>query len=314
MKKLKIKTVSALSLSALLLCLTSCEKSDLKPHNAAGVSSLQTGQTLRTPTYEAGIRSNEDYPANQEVNTGYYITYSISGPGLQTPFHDYFGGDVGTSPKAYGFAINPSTGTPATAYAYKISGIPVLNYNGTELPIMRDLSNYFTYAIEEIEIYPTTLEVYALCNAGKGIVVYKIDPTTGLATAVPTTTTTAVFAQPALNGYQSGSICFVPDGSGGFKLAFSYESTSTSSSGLVVDVYTVGATTLSYASTQTYDATSGLPFSSAHINTAWGDGAFYFGRDADSLYSVDFTLGTNAPFTAVSAANLSNDYGYWKNF
>ncbi|MCW3070472.1 MAG: hypothetical protein JWO44_362 [Bacteroidetes bacterium] len=120
-----------------------------------------------------------------------------------------------------------------------------------------------------------------------------------------------VFGNPSGNGYKSGSIAFVPNGSGGYYLVFSSESTVYSSLGLVCWYFTISGTTLSIQSSlnRTY---TGLPTSSTtKINTCYGDGKFYFARDAGAVYSLGSSNNsiTNESFSVTNAY----DFGYWKN-
>ncbi len=301
----KNKTRALVALSALAaLSLGSCKKSDPEPQNPA---SAATNHHLKTLTYEAGIRSNQGYPTTGTTDVAYYRIYYNTGLGQQPVVnYSYFGGDLGTTVCGYTAGVNMEI------YAYKSSGHYFINYNGSISVILVGGSSYFTPVIEEIEMDPSSGYVYALCRDGNDMQLWRID-LYGNANQMTIGGSGTIFHSPAINGYQSGSLAFVPDGSGGYYLVFSSESTVYASSGIVCWYYTISSTANTFSSVSSMNKNyTGLPSGTAHINTTYGDGKLYFARDAGAVYSLSLTTNntiTNEGFTVTNA----NDFGYWMN-
>lgn len=307
-----IKRTAAVAISALaVMALGSCQKSDLKPENPVSAVSA-ADHNLKKPVYDAGIRSNQGYPSTGTTDRAYYRLYYNTALGQQPIVNYGFGGDAGSTIRGY-------TAGPATEiFAYNLGGYNVIDYNGSDNLIMNGAS-YFTGTIEEIEMDPGSGYVYALCKVGyNSIQVWRIDPSTGAAVQMLYGTTPTFFYNPVGNGYKSGSLAFVPDGSGGYYMVLSSESTVYASLGIVCWYFTISGTTASVVSSLS-KTFLGLPATGTTggtgINTTYGDGKMYFARDAGEVYSLPTTgsgasTGTDEGFSVTNA----NDFGYWKNF
>ncbi len=311
MKKITFKT-AALTAGILTLGLTACKKEELIPNGTGKKKPGIEKPTEKSYLHSEGIMSNDGYSGTTDVITGYY---GISG------------GFMGQQPTGlYPTSSNTGTGTVigcgATTnyyiYAYQnSSGTQYLEGNLGTTPIMDGYSgNTFTRAIEEIEIHPQTLQVYALVSYGNSKRIYVIDPSTGI--ALPITvggSSPVIFNNPIGNGYQGGSITFVPDGFGNYDFVFSHESTIYSSSGVASWHYTLIGTNLTSIPGDNH-AYTGIPGTfGTGINTTYGNGKLYFARHGSSnaVYSLTLMPSFNTVTSEGFSVTNNNDFGYWKN-
>jgi outer membrane lipoprotein-sorting protein len=149
---------------------------------------------------------------------------------------------------------------------------------------------------------------------------YRIDNVTGEATLITYNGSANIFNNTLGNGYKSGSITFMLRKDGTYKLIYTTESQVYASLGLVFWIYDiVGNTIVTIGQNRTHStATSGIPGAgTGKINTAYGDGKFYFARDNGNLYWINMYAPSNST-TAVTQETTTplvnaNDFGYWKN-
>lgn len=308
MKKITF-TAASLTAAILMISLSACKKEDITPTTKKN-KQVAESETEKKPVYSEGIVAHNGFNASGDINTQFYEFW-------------------GPSPNSYISGIFPSATTNTSVkgcgasagiiiYAYKTStGVQFLD--GTtygSVPIMDAAGNLFTPAIEEIEIHPQTGQVYALVTQGNAKRIYVIDPSTGIYTAVTVNGNANIFNNPLFNGYKSGSIAFVPDGSGGFEFVFSSESTVYASSGIVSWHFSIAGTNL-VSITANHRTYAGIPGTTG-INTTYGNGKLYFARDGGTnpLYSLSLTGTTTASTFSLelSSFNCSNDFAYWKAF
>jgi hypothetical protein len=315
MKKNTIPAVLTFS-AFVVLGLSSCKKNDLTPTTSPVDQNVNP--VTKNVLYEAGIQSNQGYPVDGQTNRGYYRMASNGSLGQQPVVnYAYFGGKAtSTDPNGIkGFAATKNT----AVYAYKtIDGVTFLNYNGTDIPVLLNGTTLFNYPIEEIEIYPITMEVFALAKVGSNMQVYRIDAS-GTATIMMVNGAYNIFNNTLGNGYKSGSICFVPNNpeETSFRLVYTSESQVYSSLGLVLWNFDIAGNNLtSHGGNTTYSTgTSGIPGAlTGKINTTYGEGNFYFARDNSNLYTLNLSA-NNLPATQITTTPLqnANDFGYWKN-
>ncbi|MNJ97496.1 hypothetical protein D3C87_152460 [compost metagenome] len=303
MKRITIKAVAIVS-AGLALGLTACKKETIKPGRFV---KKDVPETAAKPVYSEGIFSNDGYSDPYTLITGFYQFWGLA-PGQQAP-GTYAVSDAGT-----GTVTGCGAATDVYVYACRTStGVQLLEGPYYSTPIFNTAGNIFTPLIEEIEIHPVTHQVYLLVSEGGAKRIYVVDPSAGTGTATLVTVNSAsnIFNSTMMNGYKSGSIAFVPDGSGGFEFVFSSESTVYSTLGIVSWHFSLSGTNLTSiaANHRTY---AGIP-GTGKINTTYGNGKLYFARDASTLYSLSLT--TNNVYTneGFSVTN-KNDFGYWKAF
>ena len=327
-----MKTISnitgVIAVSALLVTgISSCKKEKFNTQSATNseISDKEDGSTEKKPVYYAGIRSNEGYPTIDQTNIGDYRLYSNAGPSQLPVVTHSFGGSyiVGS--------VYPSVmvGYAASGFddvvAYKVaSNIILINSTNSALSglVYTSTGAFFNANIEEIEIDPATGFLYALCK-GSGMSVYRFDNNfDGTYTAVfllVNGTAPNIFNNVFGNGYKSGSICFYPNGDGTNRLVFTNESNVYASFGLRMWNYQVPLTgnfLTPLSSLSTSNNSTAIPGAlTGKINTAYGDGQFYFARDNGKLFTINIaaTNGTVTPITSTPIQN-KNDFGYYKNF
>lgn len=299
-----------LNLALLVLMLsgtsiTSCKKEVAGPAtNADKVSA-----TMKAPVYLAGIMSWRYVPGTLTVEFPYYQFYGLStGIGFTGWSSSYY--VSANSPKAFG-----ATKRYKVFVYQNTSNVWMINHSfwGEQLLVFAGTGTPFNRKIEEIEIHPATGETYAIVHSGiSQIHLYHLNHNTGEATLVGT-----VFNQPLKNGYKSGSIAFVPNGNGGYHMAFTHESAVYASNGLTMWVYNVTGTTMSSVASYTFP-NSGIPgVQTGNLNTTYGNGTFYIARDGGNLYSLPFPFVSNSTASLVlNAAAYENkyDFGYWESF
>ncbi|HEY0030960.1 MAG TPA: hypothetical protein VGC65_09400, partial [Bacteroidia bacterium] len=250
-------TIVAVAVAILGLGLSSCKKENLTPDgvNPAAMSdeTNASDEANRSYTYYSGIISNNGYPTAGSTEMGYFSTNAYWGQ--MAPTTQPFGGSTTSTVK--GLAATKQS----IVFAYVgADGVTYLNFGhntiananyadaGQDIPVLLNGTTLFTYPIEEIEIDPITLDVYALTRVGNSIKLYRIE---GISSAAPGTATvvtyngsTTIFNNPLSNGYKWGSICFVPNGNGTFRFVFASESTVYASLGIVTWHYTLSGNTL----------------------------------------------------------------------
>ena len=311
MKKITFKT-AFLTTGILTLGLTACKKEEIIP---TGVKKNKTSaESEKSGVYYEGIVSHDGYSSGDIITD----LYQFYGPFPNTNSTGVYGvGTTNTTIKGCG----ASTGV--IIYAYKSStGAQFLGsmlYG--DVPITDGSGNLFTQAIEEIEIHPQTGIVYALVTQSNSKRIYAIDPYTGIYTPITVNggPGTILFNATLGNGYKGGSICFIPDGSGGFELLFSHESDVYAANGVYSWHYSLSGTNLTGlpAKSKSY---IGIPGTFGKgINTTYGNGKLYFARHLVSpalknqLYTLD---PLSSSWSAVSGDSVTNtnDFGYWKSF
>lgn len=312
MKKNTFKTAAVIA-ATLTFGLAACKKEPVLPKKE-NHSTSETPATAKNGIYSEGILSNNGYSGATDVIVGYYQFWGPS-PGQQTPGLYTCGSDYGTAE-----VIGCGAATKYYAYAYKTSaGIQFLEGSPFVNTYIRDAaSNIFLPVIEEIEIHPQTLEIYALVKEGNSKRIYVIDRFSGVATLVTVNGASAIFNNPAGNGYKCGSITFVPDGSGGYEFVFSSESTVYAHLGVVSWHFSLSGTNLTslVSKHRLYKSIPGTVGSG--INTTYGNGKLYFTRErgsvllANPLYSLSLASDTFA-YEGFGIYNR-NDFGYWKAF
>lgn len=310
MKSITIKAATIISAS-LALGLTACKKETVKTTAGNGkFIKKETSETAERPVYSEGIFSNDGYTDPYNMITGFYQMWGPS-PGQQ-PTGTFPVSDAGT-----GTVVGCGAATDFYVYAYRsTSGLQLLEGSSIfSTVIITAAGTAFAPVIEEIEVHPVTHEIYLLVSESGAKRIYVVDLSvgggTGVATLVTVNGASNAFNNTGGNGYKSGSITFVPDGSGGYELVFSNESTVYASLGIVSWHFSLSGTNLTsvIANHRTY---AGIP-GTGKINTTYGNGKLYFARDASTLYSLSLT--TNNVFTneGFSVTN-KNDFGYWKAF
>lgn len=309
MKKITFKT-ALLATGILTLGLTACKKEEIIP---TGVKKKQSAtETEKKPVYYEGIVSHDGYSSGNIITN----LYQFYGPFPNTNSIGSYGvGTTNTTIKGCG----ASTGV--IIYAYKSStGAQFLGsmlYG--DVPITDGLGNLFTPAIEEIEIHPQTGIVYALVTQSSTKRIYAIDPSTGIYTPITVNggPGTTLYGSTLANGYKGGSICFIPDGSGGFELLFSHESNVYASFGVYCWHYSLSGTNLTGLPSKTQNFPSIPGTFGSGINTTYGNGQLYFARHGSSNPLYTLPLGPAGAGTAtavgISVTN-TNDFGYWKSF
>ncbi len=307
MKRITMKAATIVSAS-LALGLTACKKENMKTTaNPGKFVKKETPETAAKPVYSEGIFSNDGVIDPYNLITGYYQVWGPS-PGQQ-PTGTYPASDAGT-----GTVLGCGAATNKYVYAYRGSnGVQYLDGSYFSTPIFNTAGNLFTSVIEEIEIHPVTNQVYLLVTVSNAKRIFVVDPAAGTGIATPVTVNGAanIFNSALINGYKSGSIAFVPDGSGGYEFVFSSESTVYASLGIVSWHFSLSGTNLT-SITANHRTYAGIP-GTGNINTTYGNGKLYFARDASTVYSLSLT--TNDVFTneGFSVTN-KNDFGYWKAF
>lgn len=310
MKKNTFKT-ALFATGILALGLTACKKEDINP----GKKGKPTAETPaeKAPVYSEGIVSHDGFDINGDIISGYYQFWG--------PFPNTYSSGINSIAATTNTTLKTCAAkTGIVVYAFRnSSGIQHLGGSYGYFPILDALGNPFTPAIEEIEIHPQTGIVYALVTESNSKRIYAIDPSTGFSTAMTVNggPGTTLYGGTRVNGYKGGSICFIPDGIGGFELLFSHESDVYSAFGVYCWHYSLSGTDLTGlpAKTQNYASIPGT-FGSG-INTTYGNGQVYFARHGSSnaLYTLSLT-GTgslSASATGLSTSN-DNDFGYWKAF
>ena len=310
-----------------VVALSSCNKLDIEPTiegNNIEEKVNDENNVTKNVTYQAGIVSNDGYPIANQTKSGFYRLYSNVSIGQQTPtlypFGNYIAGStyptvmVGCAAtknlKVYAFKDNQGVTWLQSDQGHQV---PVLNVAG---------DNLFTLPIEEIEIYPNSTDVYLLCK-GSSMSLYRVNLISGTTTLMTYNGVGNIFNNTLGNGYKSGSIAFVPNTDGTFRLVYTTESNVYSYLGLVTWHYNISGSTLQIQSslnrTYTTAATGIGGAQSGKINTTFGDGKFYFARDNSPLYSIELSKASNDPTAThletpvgVNLAN-TNDFGYFKN-
>jgi hypothetical protein len=326
MKTLSKITNVVLVSTILATAMTSCNKEKFTTRESTTVKTSTPEDLSHTkkPSYTAGIRSNEGYPAAFQTNLGDFRIYSSSGmwqmPVVTNGFGNYIAGLVYPTVTA-GYAASGMN----SVYAYKTSLVGItLNVFGAEYPVLNQAETaLFNASVEEIEIDPATGFIYALCKLG-GMQVYRLDDMSGYYKAVLLMNGTSpnIFNNVSINGYKSGSICFYPNGDGTNRMVFTNESSVYSSYGLRMWNYNIVGNTvvpISAISTSYNTASTGIPGAlTGKINTAYGDGKFYFARDNGNLYTIDITQPSNTVAATVQITTTplqnKNDFSYYKNF
>jgi hypothetical protein len=229
---------------------------------------------------------------------------------------------LAASVKSIVFAYVGSDGVTYLNFGH--TGIAAANYAdaGTDVPVLLDGTSLFTYAIEEIEIDPASGDVFALARVGNAIKIYRIAgmyssvDAPGTARVMSYGTTTTVFHNPLGNGYKWGSICFVPNGNGTYRLVFTHQSTVYASLGIVCWHYDIVANAVVGlpAYHRTYSASTSTIPAGTGINTAFGNGKFYIARNNGNLYELNLSA-SNLPATQLTTTPManSNDFGFWAN-
>jgi hypothetical protein len=291
--------------------LTACKKENiLLGHGPKPTKEINTNKTL---VNEEGIISHDGFNSR---GTGSIIRgyYQLLGP------------SPGQQPNGSFPLVNPvvatTTGCGAShginVYLYNTpSGILYLDGWYGNVAIVDASFNPFTFSIEEIEIHPMTQEVYALVSNGFSRFIYIIDPMTGVATPASVNGGGAIVFNNAIsNGYQCGSITFVPASISSYELVFSHESTVYASLGVVSWHFSTSGTSLTsvVANNHTY---AGIPGTSGTgINTTYGNGKLYFARHGSSnpVYSLSLTPSVNTYTSEGFSVTNTNDFGYWYSY
>ncbi len=310
MKRTTMKVVTIVSAS-LALGLTACKKETLETtENSGKFTKKENPETTEKILYEEGIFSNDGYSDPTTLITGYYQIFGPL-PG-QKPTGTLSVIDAGT-----GTVTGCGAATNFYVYAFRgVTGTQVLE--GTSLfstVITTAAGTAFTPVIEEIEVHPVTHDIYLLVSESGAKRIYVVDlsvaPGIGVAKLVTVNGASNAFNNTGGNGYKSGSITFVPDGSGGYEFVFSSESTVYASLGIVSWHFSLSGTNLTsiVANHRTY---AGIP-GTGKINTTYGNGKLYFARDASTLYSLSLTTNNVFANEGFSVTN-KNDFGYWKAF
>ncbi len=318
-------TLVAAALTVLSLGITSCKKENITPDGVGSTASSSEGLN-KTYTFYSGIMSNNGFPSAGTTAMGYYSTNSFFGQ--MAPTNMPFGGlttsavkGLAATTKSIVFAY---VGSDAVTYLnFGHTGFNNANYSdaGTDVPVLLNGTTLFNYPIEEIEIDPISLDVFALARVGNAIKLYRIG---GIGSASPGTATvmtygasTNIFNNPLGNGYKWGSICFVLNNDGTtYRLVYSTESTVYASLGIVTWHYTVSGNTLNVMSSmnRTYSAATSTIPAGTGINTAYGNGKLYVARNNGNLYELNLSA-NNLPATKLTTTPMlnSNDFGHWKN-
>ncbi len=326
------KITGAIAVSTLLVTgITSCKKEKFNTETATNseISDKEDVSNEKIPVYYAGIRSNEGYPTIDQTNIGDYRLQSNAGPSQLPVVTQSFGGNyiVGS--------VYPSVmvGYAASGFddvvAYKVaSNIILINSTNSALSglVYTSTGAFFNANIEEIEIDPATGLLYALCK-GSAITIYRFDNNfDGTYTAVQLTNFVGgspnFFNNVLGNGYKSGSICFVPSTNpqapGDNMLVFTHESNVYASFGLRMWKYNLKVgNKLEALTTSSSNNSTAIPGAlTGKINTAYGDGKFYFARDNAKLFTIDIAPLTGGLVTQITSTPIQNknDFGYYKNF
>jgi|GEM_PF-2021287 len=327
------KITGVIAVSALLVTgITSCKKEKFTTENATNseISDKEDVSNEKIPVYYAGIRSNEGYPTIDQTNIGDYRLQSNAGPS-QLPIVTYsFGGNYIVGSVFPSVMVGYASSGFNDVVAYRAaSNIIYINSNNSSLCglVYTTTGAFFNGNIEEIEIDPATGILYALCK-GSAITIYRFDNDfAGNYTAVQLTNfangSPNFFNNVLGNGYKSGSICFVPNEMSGKSpnmLVFTHESNVYSTAGLKMWKYSMTPTGNQLEALlpayQTSNNSSAIPGAlTGKINTAYGDGKFYFARDNGNLFTINIatTNSTVLPVTSTPIQN-KNDFGYYKNF
>lgn len=311
MKKITFTAVS-MSAAVLMISLTACKKEQITPSSSSSKKEKPVTEIEKKPVYSEGIVSHNGFNINGDIITQYYQFWGPS-PNSQIS-GTYSTTTINTSVNGCG----GSTGV--VIYAYKSStGVQFLGSTVYgDYPIMDGLGNLFTPTIEEIEIHPQTGIVYALVTESSAKRIYAIDPSTGIYTPITVNGSgTILYGKTGINGYKGGSICFIPDGSGGFELLFSHESNVYASFGVYCWHYSLSGTNLTGLPAKTQNFLSIPGTFGSGINTTYGNGQLYFARHGSSNPLYTLPLGPAGAGTAtavgISVTN-TNDFGYWKAF
>ena len=336
MKKNKISGLFATALLTTVV-LTSCNKEEMTP-TQKGTEQEESidNPILKNITYMAGIISNDGYPVAGQTKSNYYRMYSNVSVGQQAPTYYTFGGGVAGA--GYPTVMTGCAATKNTKiFAYKDDqGVTYLQSDmGAIVPVLTSGgAALFTYPIEEIEVYPNSQDVYALCKVGSSMQLYRISMNDGIAVLMsyitsPTTTSPNMFNNTLGNGYKSGSITFCPidpaNPNTAYKLVYTTESNVYSALGIVTWHYDIVAGNkyqIRSSENRTYTtAISGIAGAmTGKINTTYGDGKFYFARDNGALYTINLVPATGTagtvqvvPTAPNSTITNTNDFGYWRN-
>jgi hypothetical protein len=324
-----IVAISALALTGV----TSCKKEKFNtnslnaPSDQTATSKEDESNSLeKKPVYHYGIRSNEGYPSAGQTSMGIFELTNTTGYQLPviTNYFGYTAGSVYPNVTA-GFASNGNQ----SVFAYKTATNEVImSYFGSENVVLNPNGTLFYTTIEEIEIDPATGLLYGLCKPSgisAGMRIYRFDNNNdGTSTAVllMNGSTPTIFNSVFSNGYKSGSICFYPNGDGTNRLVFTNESTVYGSLGIRMWNYNIVGNNLiplPLLSKSFNTASTGIPGAlTGKINTAYGNGKFYFARDNGNLYTIDLTKPSNDPtatvqFTTTPIQN-KNDFGFYEHF
>ncbi|RQO32324.1 hypothetical protein DBR32_01570 [Taibaiella sp. KBW10] len=304
MKNTKSKATTLLAIALLGTGIISCKKA-ASPVPAK--SKDEASSTQLTPVYMAGIMSWRYVASSQTVEFPYYQFYGLStGIGFTGSTSSY---DVSaSSPKAFGATKKYKV------FVYQNSnGGWFINHSfwGEHLLVNAGTGTLFNRPIDEVEINPATGETYAVVVNFSNVELYHLNHNTGDATLVGT-----LFNSAYKNRYKSGSIAFVPDGNGGYNMAFTHESGVYTANGLTMWVYNISGTTMSIAASYIFP-TSGIPGAqTGNLNTTYGNGTFYIARDGGNLYSLPFPFVSNSVASLVlnaSAYENKYDFGYWES-
>jgi len=298
------------AMTLITLPLSSCKKEVMQPQGNTNVkpTAQSTGQE-KDITHTEGIISNQGYPVTGELHTAYYCfwgptqgqvasqTYYLSNPAISTSF------------MACGATLNKKV------FAYKAQGVTYMLYNGTETPLLiNNSTTLFNYPIEEIEVHPLTGEVYALTKVSNAMKIYRFD-SNGNGELMQYGSAGIVYTNMWQNGYKSGSITFVPNIDGTFRLVFSHESNVYAAAGITSWHFSITGNTLAALPLQHCSYNNVQLQGTGNINTTYGNGNLYFSRDAgttNALYILDVNTPNSYSDPGVSVAN-KNDFGYFRN-
>lgn len=327
------KITGVIAVSALLVTgISSCKKEKFTTENPTNseISDKEDVSNEKIPVYYAGIRSNEGYPTIDQTNIGDYRLYSNAGPSQLPVVTHSFGGNYIVGSVFPSVMVGYASSGFNDVVAYRAaSNIIYINSNNSSLCglVYTTTGAFFNGNIEEIEIDPATGFLYALCK-GSAITIYRFDNDfAGNYTAVQLTNSVGgspnFFNNVLGNGYKSGSICFVPNevsGKSPNMLVFTHESNVYSTAGLKMWKYSTTGNQLDALPTANQTSystiTSNIPGAlTGKINTAYGDGQFYFARDNGKLFTINTATSNTAaiPITSTPIQN-KNDFGYYKNF
>lgn len=299
MKNHKYAALFAAALVA--LAVTSCNKESVRP-----TDQQPSEPTIKRPPSGSGIRSIDSWTGSGSC---WIDDFSVTTWGQKPDDFGFWGPLSGTSAVyTYGAAGNTE------AYVYMDGTIPYLTLGTIGSSGQSNIALSFPgpiAAIEEIEIHPSTGEVYALVRMNKAgqTALYHLDISGGSATWLATL--------HAAGAGTVGSITFVPNGASGHKLLYVYEPVANASA--VMNYYTIATPTAAPSLVSTASISGNFVPGTGSINMCYGNAQLFFARDAGDLYAISGTSlptsGTSAPFGSVAEtdANFANryDFGYY---